>query len=148
MTGSVDPRALQALEFNRVRALLTDKHTALKIPMNQAIQLAPSEVPLLRETDVLREEVRVVLPSIPSPVDLRTGAVLVELGILRSLVHFFLFQTEAHRSNSYAPSGTLSSICHRNLWERFVLCMLLFVPCLSGVGLASHSWGEHETILN
>lgn len=148
VSGSVEPRLAQTMEFDKFRATLKDKKTTLAIPISEAIRLATHNVPDFADAGSLTRENRVALPSIPSPVDLKTGATLVELGLLFSVGYFLLFQLEAHRSSNYPLSGTLFSVVHRSRMVGILFIPVIILPSIAAVLLSVYSIGDQEVVLN
>jgi hypothetical protein len=145
--GTVGPSYLQALSNEELLRVLDDPKTIFSIPIGPLVNLSKSGLPDLKDMDSAQAEDHIALPSIPSPINVPSAAVLTLSGILLSIGYFFLFQLEAHQSPHFPLPGTFFSIFRRNQLSRLTFSLLAFLPSLAGLSLAWKTWGDY-TVLN
>ncbi len=103
--------------------------------------LATYELPDLSEVEFLiKESGRISLPWTSSPLGLGSASTFVELAILLSLIHFWLFQREAQYSNFFPAPGTLFGAYNRTQISQRIFLFLITVPPASAVMLAFRSF--------
>lgn len=103
--------------------------------------LATYELPDLSEVEFLKKESgRISLPWTATPLGLGSASTFVELAILLSLIHFWLFQREAQYSNFFPAPGTLFGAFNRTQISQMIFLVLIIVPPASAVMLAFRSF--------
>jgi len=126
------------------------KRTTLKLTFPQLHELTNFAPPALSEAEVLlKEQTSVTLPSLGIPIGLIEGAYIVEVGILLSLIYFWVYYREARRSPQFPAEATLFGVFARTRLTRFVFFCLLTLPPIAGAILAEKSFGiarEHVVI--
>ncbi len=107
----------------------------------EAKELADYEYPdFERVVELFQNIGRVTLPFIQQPIKHLFAAIFIELGLLFSVIYFWLFQKEAGYSKSFPAPGTLFGVFYRTLLSRTIFRVLAVLVACSSAFLAYYSW--------
>lgn len=95
------------------------------------------ELPTYEKSDEIESRrQRISIPSVPIPLELRTGASILLAGLLLVSTFFWLYYQEGSRNKSFLTQGTLFSVLHQHTISRMLFIALTLTPMTSAALLA------------
>lgn len=120
---------------------LSRKDLLEKLSLEDLTLLSNYESPELSEVvSVLKIKDSFTLPSLGMTVGLAEAPIFIELGMLISLIYFWLYQREAKLSQSYPAMSTLFSVFMGSFGARILFYIFCVAPPLSAIILGRYAW--------
>ena len=103
--------------------------------------LAKYELPILSDAgSSLREKELITLPSIGIPILPESAAIFIELGLLVSLIYFWLYLLEAKRSENFPAPSTIFGVFSNTFITQNIYYIFCTIPAISAILLGIHTF--------